>query len=155
MEKKHVSAPVSPGAAREELRAARRAREGSVRRAANPAGLILSLSFFCGALTLAPAHQKVGGAVMIIAVVWFVAELLMLSARNQWRALRSMPRPRWNLTEMMLICAALVLGGLIGPHLLAGRANSSLASWGLAGGVAVTVSGLLLAANTSYRRRSS
>jgi Mn2+/Fe2+ NRAMP family transporter len=121
----------------------------------NSAGLILSLSFFCGALTLAPTHQKLGGAVMIIAVVWFVAQLLMMSARNQWRALKSMPRPRWNLTEATLICAALLLGGLVGPHLLASRTNSSLASWGVAGGVGLTVALLLFTANASYRHRSS
>ena len=151
---KHAPSSVSPGAAREQLGAARRAREASVGRAANPASLILSLSFFCGALTLAPAHEELGNAVTIIAVVWFVADLLMMSARNQWRALRSMPRPKWNLTEVTLICAALFLGGLVGPHLLASRTSSAFASWGLAGGVAVAVAVLLFTANTSYRHRS-
>jgi Mn2+/Fe2+ NRAMP family transporter len=152
---KHAPGSVSPGAARERLGAARRAREASVRRAANPAGLILSLSFFCGALTLAPAHEELGGAVTIIAVLWFVAELLRMSARNEWRALRSMPRPRWNLIEVALICAALLLGGLVGPHVLASQTNSTFASWGLAGGVAVTVGVLLFIANASYQHRSS
>jgi hypothetical protein len=146
--------PVSPGMAREQLEDARRVREASARRAANPAGLIISLSFFCGALTLAPAHQQLGSAVTIIAVLWFVAQLLMMSARNQWRALRSMPRPKWNFTEVTLICAALFLGGLVGPHLLASQTNSAFASWGLAGGVAVAVAVLLFTANTSYRHRS-
>jgi hypothetical protein len=150
-----VPSPLSPGAAREQLRTSRGAREASVRRAAGPAGLVLSLSFFCGALTLAPAHEELGSAVMIIAVLWFVAELVMMSARNQWRALRSRPRPRWNLTEVTLICAALLLGGLVGPHLLASRTNSPLASWGLAGGVGLTVALLLFTANASYRHRSS
>ena len=152
---KHAPSSVSPGAAREQLGAARRAREASVRRAANPASLILSLSFFCGALTLAPAHEELGKAVTIIAVVWFVAELLMMSARNQWQAMRSMPRPKWNLTEVTLICAALLVGCLVGPHLLASQANSTFASWALAGGVAVTVAVLLFTANASYRRRPS
>ncbi len=146
--------PVSLGVAREQLDDARRVRDASARRAAYPAGLILSLSFFCGALTLAPAHRQLGSAVTIIAVVWFVAQLLMMSARNQWRALRSMPRPKWNLTEVTLICAALFLGGLVGPHLLASRTSSAFASWGLAGGVAVAVAVLLFTANTSYRHRS-
>jgi hypothetical protein len=146
--------PISPGMAREQLEGAPRAREASARRAANPAGLILSLSFFCGALTLAPAHQQLGSAVTIIAVLWFVAQLLMMSARNQWGALRSMPRPNWNLTEVTLICAPLFLGGLAGPHLFASQTNSAFASWGPAGGVAVAVAVLLSTANTSYRRRS-
>lgn len=150
-----MSGSVSPGAAREQLGAARRARAASVRRAANPAGLILSSSFFCGALTLAPAHQELGSAVTIIAVLWFVAELLLMSARNQWRPLRSLPRPRWNPIEAALICAALLLGGLVGPHVLASRANSTFTSWGLAGAVAVAVAVLLFAANASYRHRSS
>ena len=146
---------VSAGAAREQLGAARRAREASVRRAASPAGLIFSLSFFCGALPLAPAHEELGNAVTIIAVVWLLTELLMMSARNQWRALRSMPRPKWSLTEVSLICAALLVGGLVGPHLLASQTNSAVASWALAGAVSVTVGVLLFTANVSYRRRSS
>lgn len=139
--------------ARKQLEAARRSRELSVRRAATPAGLILSLSFFCGALTFAPAHQQPGSIVTIIAVLWFVAELLLVSARNQWRALRSVPRPKWSLLEVMLICAAMLLGGFIGPHVLAGHTNSSFVSWGLAGGVAIAVATLLFSANASYRRR--
>jgi hypothetical protein len=152
---KRLSGSVSPGAARARLGAARRAREAAVRRAANPAGLILSVSFFCGAMTLASAHEGPGRAVTIIAVLWFVAELLVMSARNEWRALRSLPRPRWNLIEVALICVALLLGGLIGPHFLVSQANSTFASWGVAGAVAVTVAVLLFAANASYRNRSS
>lgn len=151
---KHASGSVSPGMARKQLEAARRARDLSVRRAANPIGLILSLSFFCGALTLAPAHQGLGSVVTIIAVLWFVAELLLMSARNQWQALRSMPRPKWSLLEVTLMCAAVLLGGFVGPHLLASQTNSAFVSWGLAGGVAVAVAVLLFSANTSYRRRS-
>jgi len=152
---KRVPGSVSPGMARKQLEAARRAREASVRRAANPARLILSLSFFCGALTLAPARQGMGSVVTIIAVLWFIAELLLMSARNQWRALRSMPRPKWSLLEVTLMCTAVLLGGLVGPHLLASRANSTFLSWGLAGGVALAVAVLLFTANASYRRRSS
>ncbi|MGH2861521.1 MAG: hypothetical protein ACRDLT_08435 [Solirubrobacteraceae bacterium] len=152
---KHTLGPVSAGAAREQLQAARQAHDASVRRARTPAGLILALSFFCGALALAPAHKEPGNVTTIIAVVWFVAELLNMSAHNQWRALRSLPRPKWNLTEATLICVAVLVGGLVGPHLLASRSNSALASWALAAGVTVTVAALLLAANASYRRRSS
>lgn len=152
---KHPPGSVPPGLAREQLETARRAREASVRRAANPAGLILALSFFCGALTLAPAHQELGGVVTIVAVVWFVAELLLMSARNHWQALRSMPRPKWSLLEVTLICAALLLGGLVGPHLLASAGNSTFVSWGLGGAVAVAVAVLLFSANASYRLRSS
>jgi hypothetical protein len=150
---KHLPGSIPPGIARQQLEAARRAREASVRRAASPAGLILSSSAFCGALTLAPARQGLGSVVTIIAVLWFVAELLLMSARNQWRALCSMPRPRWNLLEVTLMCAAVLLGGLLGPHLLASRANSTFVSWGLAGGVTVAVALLLFTANASYRRR--
>lgn len=151
---KHVPGSVSPGVARQRLEAARRAREVTVRRAANPIGLILSVSFLCGAMTLAPAHQGLGSVVTIIAVLWLVAELLLMSARNQWRALRSMPRPKWSLLEVTLICAAVTVGGFVGPRLLASSTNSMFVSWGLAGGVAVAVAVLLLGANHSYRRRS-
>jgi Mn2+/Fe2+ NRAMP family transporter len=113
------------------------------------------VSCFCGALTLAPAHGGAGGIVSIIAVVWFVAELLRMSARNHWRALRSLPRPRWNLTEAMLMCVAVLVGGLVGPHLLATRSNAPLTSWGLAGAVTVTVATLLFAANASFRHRAA
>jgi hypothetical protein len=115
----------------------------------------LPVSFLCGALRLAPSHQVLSSAVTIIAVLSLVVELLVMSARNDWQPLRSAPRPRWNVTEAMLICAALLLGGLVGPHLLAGRGNSAPASWGLAGGVAAAVALLLFTANASYRRRSS
>lgn len=155
MEKSHVPRAVSPEQAGYHLRAAHGAREASVRGAASPADLVLSLGFFCGALTLAPAHQEFGGAVMVIAVVWFVAELVMMSARNRWGALRSGPRPRWNRTEATLICGALLLGGVVGPHLLASPTDSSLASWGLAGGVGLAVTLLLFTANASYRHRFS
>ncbi len=152
---KHGPGSLPPAIARKHLDAARRARARSVRRAANPVGLILSVSFFCGALTLAPAHQQLGSVVTILAVLWFVAELLLMAARNQWRALRSMPRPKWSLLEVTLMCAAVLLGGLVGPHLLASHTNSTFVSWGLAGGVAVAVAVLLFSADASYRHRSS
>ncbi|HET9721099.1 MAG TPA: hypothetical protein VFP55_13545 [Solirubrobacteraceae bacterium] len=109
----------------------------------------------CGALTLSAAHRELGGAVTIIAVLWLLAELALMSARNQWRGLRSLPRPRWNLIEVALIAAGLLLGGLIGPHVLASRTNSTLASWGLAAAVAIAVAVLLFSANASYRHRSA
>ena len=127
---KHSSGPIPPGAAQEQLRAARRAHDASVRRATIPAGLILAVSFFSGALTLGPAHNGPGHVVTIIAVVWFVAELLRMSAHNQWRALRSLPQPKWNFTEATLMCVA-VCSLLVGSHLLASRSNSVLVSWGL------------------------
>jgi hypothetical protein len=146
---------MSPSVARKRLDAARQARATSARRAANPAGLILSVSFFCGALTLAPAHQPLGSLVTILAVLWFAAELLLMSARNQWRALRAMPRPRWSLLETTLMCLAMLLGGFVGPHLLASNTHSTFVSWGLAGAVMVAVAVLLFSANASYRHRSS
>lgn len=152
---KHAPHSISLAMARNQLEAARHARDVSVRRAATPAGLILALSFFCGALTLAPAHQRLGSVVTIIAVLWFVAELLLMSARNQWQALRSIPRPKWSLLEVTLMGAAVLLGGFVGPHFLASQAHTTFGSWGIAGAVAATVAVLLFSANASYRRRSS
>jgi membrane protein YdbS with pleckstrin-like domain len=94
--------------------------------------------------------------VTIIAVVWFLAELLMLSARNRWRPLRSMPKPEWGVAEVTLIAVALIVGGVIGPHLLLTTgSNSVLASWGLGAAVTVIVAGCLFAAQASYRHRAS
>jgi hypothetical protein len=149
------SGAIPPGKAREQLNAARRAHDGSVRRATPPAGLILAMSLFCGALTISPSHKGPGHAVSIVALVWFVIELLRLSARNQWRALRSSPRAKWNVPEFALIAVAVVVGGFAGPHLLASHSNSTAASWGLGAAVAVAVAACLFTANASYRRRSS
>lgn len=91
----------------------------------------------------------------IAALAWFVVELLRMSARNQWRALRSSPRPRWNVTEFALIAVAVLVGGLVGPHLLASRSNSAFISWGLGAAVTVAVAACLFTANASYRHRSS
>ncbi len=120
-----------------------------------PAGFILALSVFCGAQTVAPAYRGPGDVVSIVAVVWFLAELLRMSARNQWRPLRSMPKPSWGVTEVTLICVAVLVGGVVGPHVLAGRGNSALASWVLGGAVSVIVAACLLAAQATYRRRAS
>jgi hypothetical protein len=152
---KHASRSIPPDAAREQLRAGRQAHDASVRRALTPAGLILAVGFFCGALTLAPAHKEPGHVVTIIAVVWFVAELLRMSAHNQWRALSALPQPKWTLAETTLICLALLVGGVVGPHLLASRSNSALLSCGLATAVMITVAGCLFAANASYRHRTA
>jgi Mn2+/Fe2+ NRAMP family transporter len=141
--------------AREQLKAARQAHDGSVRRATPPAGLILAMSVCCGALTVSPSHRGPARVVTIIALVWFVIELLRLSARNQWRGLRSSPRPKWNVTEFALIAVATLVGGLVGPHLLASRSNATFVSWGLGAAVAGAVAACLFAANKSYRRRSS
>jgi hypothetical protein len=143
------------GGAREQLRAAGNAHDASVRRALVPAGFILALSVFCGAQTIAPAHKGPGNVVSIIAVVWFVAELLRLSARNQWRPMRSWPKPRWGVTEVALIAVAVLVGGVIGPHVLTSHGNSAAASWGLGGAVSMVVASCLFAAQASYRRRVS
>jgi Mn2+/Fe2+ NRAMP family transporter len=146
---------VTPGGAREQLRAARQAHDASVRRAIVPTRFILALSVFCGAMTIAPAYKGPGHAVTIIAVVWFVAELLRMSAHNQWRPLRSLPKPKWGITEVTLISVAVLVGAVIGPHLLASHSNSALASWGLGAAVTVIVAGCLFAATASYRHRAS
>lgn len=152
---RHSSAADPRGSAREQLRAARQAHDRSVRRATLPAALIVAVSIFCGALTISPSHRGPGHIVTIVALVLFVVELLRLSARNQWRALRSAPRPRWNVTEVTLIAVAAVIGGLVGPHLLASRGNSASMSWGLGAAVAVAVAACLFTANASYRHRSA
>jgi hypothetical protein len=151
---KHVS-QVSPGAAGEQLSLARRAHAVSVRRATTPAGLILVVSFFSGVLTLTPAQRGPGHVLTIIAVAGLVLELVRLSARNHWEALRSLPQPKWNLTELAFMGLALIVAGLIGPHLLADRNRSELVSYVLGAAVMVTVAVLLFAANMSYRRRNS
>lgn len=149
------SGSVPPSTAREQLQVAKHAQDASVRRAMAPAGFILALSVFCGAQTIAPAYKGPGNVVTIVAVVWFLAELLKMSARNQWRSLRSLPKPKWGVAEAALISAAVLVGGVIGPHLLASRSNSALASWGLGAAVTVIVAACLLAAKASYRRRAS
>ena len=120
-----------------------------------PAGIILALSVFCGAQTVAPAYRGPGNVVTIIAVVLFLAELVKMSARNQWRPLRSWPKPKWGVTEVTLIAVAVLAGGVVGPHLLASHSNSAPASWGLGAAVTVIVAACLFAAKASYRRRGS
>lgn len=149
------SGSVHPGAAREQLRAARQAHDASVRRATLPSGLILALSVFCGAQTIAPAYKGPGDVVSIIAVVWFLVELLRMSARNGWRPLGSLPKPRLRTTEVTLIAVAVLVGGVVGPHLLASYSNTALESWGLGLAVALSVAACLFAATAVYRRRAS
>jgi small-conductance mechanosensitive channel len=146
---------VPPSAAREQLRTARQTHDASIRRATSPAALILALSVFCGAQTVVPAYKGPGNVVTIVAVVWFLAELLKMSARNQWRPLRSWLKPKWGVTEVTLVSVAVLVGGVIGPHLLASHSNSALASWGLGAAVTVIVATCLFAANAAYRRRAS
>ena len=119
-----------------------------------PAGFIIALSVFCGAQTVAPAYKGPGNVVSIIAYVWFLAELLKMAARNQWRPLRSWPKPNWGVTEVALTSVA-VLVGVVGPRLLASHSKSALLSWGLGGAVTVIVAACLFAAKASYRRRAS
>jgi Mn2+/Fe2+ NRAMP family transporter len=149
------SGSVPPSVAREQLRAACQAHDASVRRATLPTGFILALSVFCGAQTVAPAYKGPGNVVSIIAVVWFLAELVKLSARNHWRSLRSLPKPQWGVLEVTLIAVAVLVGGVVGPHLLASHSNSALGSWGLGTAVTVIVAACLLGAKASYRRRAS
>jgi len=144
---------MSPGAAREQLGEARQAHDAAARRALAPAWLILVLSFFSGELAVPSAYKGPGDVVSIVAVVLVVGALVGMSARNQWRALRSMPTPRWNVTEVALICVAVLVGAGAGPHLLVSPSNSALVSWGLGAAVAVIVAGCLFAANASYRHR--
>ncbi len=120
-----------------------------------PAGVILAMSVFCGAQTVAPAYRGPGNVVSIIAVVLLLAALVKLSARNQWRSLRSLPRPRWSVAEVALIVVAVLVGGVVGPHLLASHGNSALASWAFGVAVTVIVAACMFAANASYRRRAS
>ena len=143
------------GAAREQLRAARRAHDASVRRATVPAGLILASSVFCGVLTVPAEYKGPRNVATIVAVVWFLAELVKMAARNQWRPLRSLPKPRRDVAEATLICIAVLIGGVVGPHVLAGSGDSALASWGLGAAVAAIVAACLFAADVSYRRRSA
>jgi hypothetical protein len=77
-----------------------------------------------------------------------------MSARNRWRPLRSRPKPRCGVVEAALICAAVLVGGVVGPHLLASRSNSALGSWGFGVAVTVIVAACLFAAKASYRRRA-
>ena len=120
-----------------------------------PAGLILALSVCCGAQTVAEAYKGPGDVVSIFAVVWFLAELLKVSARNQWRPLHLWPKPRWSGTEVTLIAVAVLAGGVIVPLLLASDGNSALASWGIGTAVTVIVAACLFTARASYRRRAS
>ena len=120
-----------------------------------PAGFIFAFSVFCGAQTVAPTYKGPGNVVTIIALVWCLAELVKMSARNQWRPLRSWPKPKWGVTEVTLISVAVVVGGVIGPHLLVSRSSSAVASWGLGAAVTVIVAACLFAAHASYRRRAS
>lgn len=91
----------------------------------------------------------------IIVVVWFLVELVRMSARHRWRPLRSLPKPEWGVTEVTLICVAVLVGGVVGPHVLAGHGHSVLASWGFGAAVAVVVATCLFAAYASYRRRAA
>ena len=152
---KQSSAPVPAGAAREQLLAARQAHDASVRRAMAPVGFIFAFSVFCGAQTVAPAYKGPGNVVTIIALVWCLAELVKMSARNQWRPLRSWPKPKWGVTEVTLTSVAVVVGGVIGPHLLVSRSSSAVATWGLGAAVTVIVAACLFGAHASYRRRAS
>jgi Mn2+/Fe2+ NRAMP family transporter len=141
--------------ARAQLRAAREAQDGSVRRAITPTWCIVALSVFCGAQTVAPEYRGPGNVVSVVAVVGLVGALLHVSARNHWRSLRSLPKPKWGPSEVMLISVAVLVGGVVGPHLLASRGSSALASWGFGAAVTVIVTACLFAANASYQHRIS
>lgn len=147
------SAPAD--AARDQLRDARRAHDASLGRALAPAWLILALSVFCGALTVAPRYKGPGHVLSIVAVVLLIAALFGMSARNQWDGLRAMPKPKWSVAEATLIAVAVLVGGVVGPHVLVGRAGSAVVSWGFGAAVTVAVAIFLFVANASYRHRAS
>lgn len=149
------SRPVSPGAAREQLRAAREAHDASVRAAMPTVGLILALSVFCGVQTVPSAYKGPGNVVGIITVVWFMEELLRMAAASHWRPLRSLPKPKLSVTEVTLICVAVLVGGVVGPHLLVSRSDSAIAGWGFGAAVTVIVAACMFAAKVAYRRRAS
>src|SRR5579859_7188808 len=151
----HPSGPIPPSAVREQLRAARLAHDASVRRATAPPSCILALSVFCGVQAVGPAYKGPGNVATIIAFVWLLAALVNISARNQWGPLRSWPKPKWGVTEVALSFVAVIVGGVVNPHLLAGHGSSALASWGLGAAVALIVASCMVAANASYRRRTS
>jgi hypothetical protein len=67
--------------------------------------------------------------------------------------MRSWPKPSWNIVEVALIVMAVVIGGGLGPHLLAGDGDSATTSWGLGAAVAVVVAACLLGAYALHRRR--
>jgi Mn2+/Fe2+ NRAMP family transporter len=147
--------PVLPGEAKDQLCAARHLQNVSVRRATVPAWIILVISVFCGVQAVTPAYRGPGSVVTVIAVVLLVVALLRMSARNGWRAMRSWPKPKWNGAEVALIAAAALVGGAVGPHLLANNGDTAVTSWGLGAAVAVTVAASLSGAYASYRRRVS
>lgn len=60
-----------------------------------------------------------------------------------------MPRLNWGVTEVTLICVAVLVGGVVGPHVLASHSSSALASWGSGGAVTVIVAACLFAAQAS------
>jgi hypothetical protein len=60
-----------------------------------------------------------------------------------------------GVAEVTLIVVAVLVGGAVGPHLLASRSRSALASWGFGAAVTVIVAACLFAAKVSYRRRAS
>jgi threonine/homoserine/homoserine lactone efflux protein len=126
-----------------------------MRRATVPPSCILALSVFCGVQAVGPAYKGPGNVATIIAMVWLLAVLVNMSARNQWRSLRSLPRPKWGAAEVGLACVAVGVGGVIGPQFIARHAGSGLPSWGLGGAVALIVASCMLAANASYQRRSA
>lgn len=147
--------PVSPDVARAQLAAARRARAESVRRATIGPELILALSVFCGAIAVPVRFKGPGNFVTVAAVLWFLAELLRMSARNRWRPLQSLPKPRLGVTEVVLICVAVLIGAYVGPQIVNGAGDSAGASWLLGISVAVVVAGCLFGATAVYRRRAT
>ncbi|MHB1567873.1 MAG: hypothetical protein ACYCXW_09090 [Solirubrobacteraceae bacterium] len=116
--------------------------------------MIVALSVLCGVQAIATTYKGPGDVVSLLAVVWFLAELVRMSARNGWRPFRSLPKPRWGFIEVTLIAVAVLVGGVVGPHVLASRSNSALASWGVGVAVTVIVGACLFAAKVSLRRHA-
>ncbi|HET9126254.1 MAG TPA: hypothetical protein VFN65_15355 [Solirubrobacteraceae bacterium] len=147
------SPDAAAAAARTQLEAARHAHDRAVDRATASTWGILALSAFCGVQTIAPAYRGPADVASVVSVVWLVTALVQMAIRHRWRSLASGPRPRWAAPEVTLICVAVLLGGFVGPHLLAGFGRTAVASWGLGAAVAVIVAGCMFAAYGSYRRR--
>lgn len=102
--------PAPPSVAEEQLRVAGQAHDASVGRAVLPVRFILALSVLCGAQTIALGYKGPGDVVSIIGVVWFLAEPMRMSARQRWRPLRSLPKPRWGVIDVVLMAVAVLVG---------------------------------------------
>jgi hypothetical protein len=93
-----------------------------------------------------PTPASRGHVAGVGSAVWLLAALVHMSIRHRWCALRSRSTPRWAAPEVTLICVAVLLGGFIGSHLVAGLGRTAVASGGLGAAVAVIVAVCMFAA---------